>query len=70
MNLSPYELVFGQKPKKPIMFNLSSTTDSLGDCKPTANATCNLFPNHKHTDHLGHQQQIIDTERNLCALVS
>ena len=23
MNLSPYELVFGQKPKKPIMFNLS-----------------------------------------------
>ena len=34
INLSPYELVFDQKPKKPIMFNLSSTTDSLGNCKP------------------------------------
>ena len=70
MNLSPYELVIGQKAKKPIIFNLFSTTDSLRDCKPTENATCNLFPNHKHTDHLNHHPQIIDTERNLCALVS
>ena len=37
MNLSPYELVFGQKPKKPIMLYLSSTIDSLGNCKPTKN---------------------------------
>ena len=35
LNLSPYELVFGQKQQKPIMFNLSSTTDSFGKCKPT-----------------------------------
>ena len=41
INLSPYELVFGQKPEKPIMFNLSSTTDSLGNCKPTENLPCN-----------------------------
>ena len=34
-NLSPYELLCGQKPKKPIMFNLYSTTDSFGNCKPT-----------------------------------
>ena len=33
MNLSPYDLVFGTKPKKPIMFNLSSTKDSFGFCK-------------------------------------
>ena len=42
MNLSPYELVFGQKPKKPIIFNLSSTTDSLGNCKPTEKSPCNV----------------------------
>ena len=29
MNLSPYKLVFGQKPKRPIMVTLSSTTDSF-----------------------------------------
>ena len=37
MNLSPCELVFGQKPMKPLMFNLSSTTNSLGNSKPTEN---------------------------------
>ena len=58
MNLSSYEVVFGQKLKKPIMFNLSSTTDSLGNCKPTENSLCISLPNHTHTDHLGHNQQI------------
>ena len=58
MNLSPYEHVFGQKPKKPKMFNLSSTKDSLGNCKPRENSPCNSLPNHTHTDHLGHHPQI------------
>ena len=58
MNLSPYELVFGQKPKKLIMFNLSSTKDSLGNCKPTENSPCSSLLNHAHTDHLGHLPQI------------
>ena len=58
MNLSPYELVFGQKPKKPIMFNLSSTTDSLGNCKPTENSPCTSLSSQTYTDHLGHQPQI------------
>ena len=34
-SLSPYELVFGQKPERRRMFNLSSTTDSFGSCKPS-----------------------------------
>ena len=58
MNLSPYELVFCQKPKKPIMFNLSSTTNSVGNCKPIENSPCKSLPNHTHTDHLGHHPQI------------
>ena len=57
-NLSPNELVFGQQPKKPIMFNLSSTTDSLGTGKPTENSACISLPNHTHTDHLGRHPQI------------
>ena len=39
------------------MFNLSSTTDSLGNCKPTKNSPCNSLLN-THTDHLGHHPQI------------
>ena len=40
------------------MFNLYSTTDSLGNCKPKENSPCNLLPNHTHTDHLCHYPQI------------
>ena len=58
MNLSPYELVFGQKPKKPIMFNLSCTTDSFRNCKPTDSSPCFSLPQHTHTDQLDHHPQI------------
>ena len=58
MNLSPYEIGFGQKPKKPKMFNLSSTTDSFGDCKLSPNSPFNSFLDHTYTDHLGHHPQI------------
>ena len=58
VNLSPYELVFGQKPKKPILFNLSSTTDSLENCKATEDSPCFSLPQHTHTDHLGHHPPI------------
>ena len=58
MNLSPYEHVFGQKLKKIILCNLSSTTDSLGNSKPTENSPCNSLPNHTNTDHLDHHPQI------------
>ena len=59
MNLSPHELVFGQKPKKPIMFNLSCTTDNFGNCKPTDNSPRLFLAMHTHTDHLGHHPQIM-----------
>ena len=54
MNLSPYELLFGQKPKKHIMFDLSSTTDIFANCKPSPSLPCTSLPKHSHTDHLGH----------------
>ena len=58
MNISPHELVFGQKPNKPITFSLASSTNSLGNCKPTKVSPCNFLPNHTHTVHLGHHPQI------------
>ena len=58
MNLSPYKLLFGQKPKKPIMFNLSCTTDSFRNCKPLEQSPCSSLPKHTHTDHFGHHLQI------------
>ena len=57
MTLSQYELVFGQKPKRPIMFNLSSTIDSFGNCKPSLSSPCNSLTKHTHIYHLGHHPQ-------------
>ena len=68
MNLSLYELVIGQKPMKPIIFNLSSTTDSLGICKPTEDSPCSSLPQHTHTDHLGDHPQIKKLQKGTFAL--
>ena len=65
MNLSQYELVFGQKPKRPIMFNLSPTTDTFRNCKPSLDSTCNYLPQHTHFDHLGHHPQIKQLQKEI-----
>ena len=52
------KLYFGQKPKKPIVFNLSSTADRFGNCKSSSNSSCYSFPKQTRTDHLGHHQII------------
>ena len=49
------------------MFNLSSTTDSLGNCKPTEKSPCNSLTNHTHTDHLGHHPQIKNLQKGTFA---
>ena len=67
MNLSPYELVFGQKPKRPIMFTLSFITNSFGNCKPSPNSPCNSFPKHTHTGHLCHHPQIKKLQKGTIA---
>ena len=53
MGLSPYEIIFGIKAKKPILFHLSPTTDSFGNCNPTHESSCHCFPKHTHTLHIG-----------------
>ena len=40
------------------MFNLSSTADSVGHCKPTENSPCPSLPNLTHTNYIGHHPTI------------
>ena len=40
------------------MFNLSSTTDNIGNCKPSLDSPRISLPKQTHTDHLGHHPQI------------
>ena len=58
INLSPYEIVLGQKTKRLILFNLPFTTDGFRNCKPSFISLCDSLPKHTHTDHLDHQPQI------------
>ena len=51
-------LYLAKKQIKTIMFNLSSTTDSYGNCKPSPNSPCSSFPKHTQTDYLGHHPKI------------
>ena len=67
MNLSPYELVFGHKPKRPIIVNLFPTTDSFGNFKPSLNSPCNSLPKHIHTDHLVHYPRIKKLQKGIFA---
>ena len=46
--MSPYEVVFNQKPRKPTKIKLGTTTDEMGNCNPTETSACNTQPAHTH----------------------
>ena len=48
--MSPYEVVFNQKPRKPTKIKLGSTTDEMGNCNPTKKSACNTQPAHTHLE--------------------
>ena len=54
---SPYEMVFYQKPRKPIMFTANAYKNAQGHCKPNKDPICyNLsLPTHDE-DHFHHPQ--------------
>ena len=58
MGRSPYELVFGIKPKRTIMFVLLSTKDYFGNCNTSQTSPCHFFSKYTHSDHLGHHPQV------------
>ena len=67
LNLSPYEIVFVIKPKRPIMFDLSSATNSFGKCKPSQDSPFHSFQKHKHTNHLEQHSQIKKLQKGIFA---
>ena len=48
--MSPYEVVFNQKPRKPSKIKLGTTTDEMGNCNPTETSACNTQPTHTHLE--------------------
>ena len=46
--MSPYEVVFNQKPRKPTKIKLGTTTDKMGNCNPTETSACNTQQAHSH----------------------
>ena len=57
LGLSPYEMTFNQKPRKPIMFTANSSKNAQGYCQPTKESICYNLPLHTlDEDHFYHQQ--------------
>ena len=55
--MSPYEMVFYQKPRKPIMFTANDHKITQGFCQPNKDSICNNPPFYTHgEDHFHHPQ--------------
>ena len=51
LGMSPYEVVFNQKPRKPTKIKIGTTTDEMGNCNPTIKSACNTQPAHTHLEN-------------------
>ena len=55
--MSPYEMVFNQKPRKPKMFRANAHKNAQGYCQPNKDSICYNLPLHTHAgDHFHHPQ--------------
>ena len=54
VGLSPYETVFNQKTRKPIMFKANSSKHTQGYCQPTKDSICYNLPLHTHDEDRFH----------------
>ena len=57
--MSPYEMVFNQKPRKPIMFTANAHKNVQGHCKPNKDSICYNLPLHTHDEDHFHHPQIL-----------
>ena len=48
--MSPYEVVFNQKPRKPTKLKLGTSTGEMKNCNPTETSACNTQPTHTHLE--------------------
>ena len=57
LEMSPFEMVFNQKPRKPIMFTANAHKIAQGYCQPNKDPICYNLPVHTHDeDHFHHPQ--------------
>ena len=59
LGMSPYEMVFNQKPHKPIMFTANSHKNAQGYCQPNKDSICYNLPLHTHDEDHFHHPQIL-----------
>ena len=57
--MSPYEMVFNQKPRKPIMFTANSHKNAQNYCQPNKDSICYNLPLHTHDEDHFHHPQIL-----------
>ena len=57
--MSPYEVVFNQKPRKPIMFTTKAHKNAQGYCQPNKDSICYHLPLHTHDEDHFHHPQIL-----------
>ena len=57
--MSPYEMVFNQKPRKPIMFTANAHKNAQVYCKPNKESICYNLPLHTHDEDHFHHPQIL-----------
>ena len=48
--MSPYEVVFNQKPRNPTKIKLGTTIDEMRNCNPIETNACNTQPTHTHSE--------------------
>ena len=64
LGMPSYEVVFNQKPQQPTKIKLGTTTDEIGNCKPTS--ACNTQPTHTHIEgQLNHPKIAKTTKTNI-----
>ena len=67
LGISPYKVVFNQKPRKPTKLKLGTTTDGIGSCKPTDTSACNTQPTHTHLEKQFSHPKIAKLQRGTYA---
>ena len=59
LGISPYEMVFNRKPRKPIMFTANAHKNTQGYCQPNKDSICYNLPLHTHDEDHFHYPQIL-----------
>ena len=59
LGMPPYEMVFNQRPRKPIMFTAKVHKNMQRYCQPNKDSICYKLPLHTHDeDHFHHPQNL------------